>query len=381
MALDPTCYAKFGTNPDLKQDRKGNISMSMTSKERVLAAFAHVEADRVPTWLGASPELRQMMVDHLGLADDEALSVYVGDDFRRVYAVYSGPDEFSPDKNLLPGSTYRTPFGVERHGYGYGMPRFHPLANAALADVHAYRWPDPAWMDPSGIRAEAEKWGGQYAILGGDWSPFWHDAIDLVDMDKLCYLMYDDPALVDALLGHIVDYYAAVSQRIFEAAADVIDIFFIGNDFGGKTGPLMGEELFRRFMAPHLKRLIDLGHDYGLKVMMHCCGGFAPLIPVMIELGLDGLQALQPSARGMDPAGLKAAFGHKMVFNGCIDTQHVLIEGNPDLVRTKTRQVLQVMKPGGGYIASPSHDYLLPETPIENVLAMYQAVQEYGGYN
>ena len=101
----------------------------------------------------------------------------------------------------------------------------------------------------------------------------------------------------------------------------------------------------------------------------------------MIEAGLDGLQALQPTAKGMEPASLKAEFGHKMVFNGCIDTQKVLIEGTSDLVRAKTRQILEIMKPGGGYIASPSHDYLLPETPVENVITMYETVREYGYYN
>jgi uroporphyrinogen decarboxylase len=210
--------------------------------------------------------------------------------------------------------------------------------------------------------------------------PFWHDAIDLLDMDNVFYKMYDDPELIDVLFEYIVEYYFGVSQRIFDAAADGIDIFFIGNDFGGKTGPLMGEKLFRRFIIPHLKRLIDLGHDYGLKVMMHCCGGYAPLIPAMIEAGLDGLQALQPSTKGMAPGELKAAFGDKIVLNGCIDTQYVLIEGTPDLVKTKTREVLETMMPGGGYIASPSHDFLLPETPIENIIAMYDTVREYGQY-
>jgi uroporphyrinogen-III decarboxylase len=353
----------------------------MSSKERVMAAFDHQEADRVPAWLGASPEFRELLIKRLDLADDEALSVYLGDDFRRVYATYAGPDEFSPDQNLSPGATYRTPFGVERTGYGYGMPIEHPLKNASLKDAHEYPWPDPAWMDPSGIRQDAERWGGHYAILGGDWSPFWHDGIDLMDMDQLFYRMYDEPEVVDALFTHIVDYYFGTSLRIFEEAADVIDIFFIGNDFGGKTGPLMSDALFRRFFLPHLKRLIDLGHDYGLKVMMHCCGGFAPLIPTMIEAGLDGLQALQPSTRGMEPARLKAAFGDQITFNGCIDTQFVLIEGTPELVREKTREVLDIMKPGGGYIASPSHDYLLPETPAENVLAMYDTIRECGRYS
>lgn len=354
--------------------------MVVTSRERVLAAFEHAEPDRVPAWLGASPEFRELARSRLGLRDDEDLSIRVGDDFRRVHARYSGPDEFSPDRGLSPGSTYRTPFGVERHGYGYGMPRTHPLRGATLADVHEYPWPDPAWMDVSHVAEDAHRWGGRYAVLGGDWSPFWHDAIDLLGFEELCYAMHDEPGMVDALLGHVVEYYAGVSRRIFEAAAAVIDVFFIGNDFGSQTGPLIGEPAFRRFFLPHLRRLIDLGHDHGLKVMLHCCGGFVPLIPAMIEAGLEGLQALQPSAEGMNPRDLKRRFGDRILLNGCIDTQHVLIQGTPDLVRSKVREVLDTMKPGGGYVASPSHDYLLPETPLENVLAMYDTVREYGGY-
>ena len=166
-----------------------------------------------------------------------------------------------------------------------------------------------------------------------------------------------------------------VSRRIFEAARGAIDIFFIGNDFGTQNGPVVSAALFRRFFLPHLKRLVDLGHDFGLKVMLHCCGGFAPLIPALIEIGLDALQSLQPDARGMEPGRLKRDFGGRIVLNGCIDTHHVLIKGTPELVRKRTREILEVMKPGGGYIASPSHDYLLPETPVENVLAMYETVQ------
>jgi uroporphyrinogen decarboxylase len=357
--------------------------MGMTSRERVLAAFAHEEPDRVPAWMGASPEFRDMARSQLGLDSDEALSVHVGDDFRRVYARFAGPESADPTHGLSrEEATYRSPFGVERRGHGYGQPFDHPLQRAAtLKEIHGYSWPDPAWIDPSGIRAQAAQWGGQYAILGGDWSPFFHDAIDLLGMETLLVKMYEQPELVDAVLAHIVDYYAGSSQRIFDAAADVIDIFFVGNDFGAQTGPIMGEVLFRRFMLPHLKRLVNLGHDYGLKVMMHCCGAYYPLIPLMIEIGIDGLQSLQPRTRDMEPARLKRAFGDRILLNGCIDTQHVLIEGTPELVRTKTREVLEVMKPGGGYVVSPSHDYLLPETPVANVLALYETVREYGGYH
>jgi len=346
----------------------------MTSRERVLTVFAHEEPDRVPAWCGSSVEFWEKAKRQLGL-DDEDLLVRFGDDFRRVFARYAGPQFPLPE-----GATYRTVFGVDRHGMGYGQPMSHPLAGATLAQVHEYAWPDPEWMDVSAIRDEAARYAGQYAILGGDWSPFWHDAIDLLGMENLLIQMYEGPELVDALLQHLVDYYAAVSTRIFEAASDVIDIFFIGNDFGSQTGPLLGEKLFRRFMLPHLERLTRLGHSCGLKVMLHCCGGFAQLIPAMIEIGLDALHAVQPSCRGMDLARLKADFGKKIVFNGAIDSHHVLIEGTPDFVNAKTREVLDIMKPGGGYIAGASHDTILEETPVENVLAMFDAIREYGAY-
>jgi len=352
----------------------------MNSRQRVSAAFDHVEGDRVPAWLGASPEFRELARQHLGLLDDESLSVALGDDFRRVSARFAGPEFADPLLNLRPGSTYRTPFGIERHGFGYGQPFDHPLANASLAEVEAYPWPDPAWMDVSQVRADALKFDNQYAILGGDWSPFWHDLIDLLGMENTFFKMYDEPAVVEAILEYVVGYYYEVSRSSFQAAAGAIDIFFIGNDFGTQNGPVMSEKLFRRFILPHLRRLVDLGHSHDLKVLLHCCGGYAPLIPSLIEAGLDGVQALQPSCRGMHPAELKKKFGQQLLLMGCIDTQQVLIEGNPGLVRQKTQQVLEIMKPGGGYIASPSHDYVLPETPVENVLALYEAILEYGGY-
>jgi hypothetical protein len=340
-----------------------------------LAAFAHIEPDRVPGWCGASTEFWENAKRALSL-DDEGLRVRLGDDFRRVMA-----KDASPQVPLSEGATYRTPFGVERQGIGYGQPIGHPLAHASVTEIHDYAWPDPAWMDVSGVRAEAEKYGRQYAILGGEWSPYFHDAVDLLGMENLYLKMYDEPEAIDALLGHVVDFYAEVSRRIFDAAARALDIFFIGNDFGSQRGPLMGDKLFRRFFLPHLKRLIDLGHDYGLKVMLHCCGRYAPLIPAMIEVGLDGLHAVQPSCQGMDLATLKAAYGRKILFNGAIDSHHVLIRGTPDYVREKTREVLAIMMPGGGYVAGASHDWILEETPLENVLAMFDAIHEFGRYS
>ena len=350
------------------------MGSAMTSRERVLTAFEHREPDRVPAWCGASLEFWEKAKRELGL-DDENLRLRFHDDFRRVRARYVGP-EF----DLPPGATGRTVFGIDRRGLGYGQPMSHPLANATLAEVHEYPWPDPAWADVSRVRAGAEAWGGEYAILGGDWSPFWHDAIDLLGMENLYLKMYDQPELVDALMQHLVEYYAEASRRMFDAAGGAIDIFFIGNDFGGQAGPLLGEGLFRRFLIPHLRRLIDLGHDCGLRVMLHCCGSIAALLPAMIEAGLDGIHAVQPFCRDMDLRTLRARFGDRILFNGAIDSQSVLINGTPGLVREKTREVLATMMRGGGYVAGASHDSILEETPVENVVAMFDAIQEFGRY-
>lgn len=350
------------------------MNTEMIPRERVKCVFEHREPDRVPAWCGADPAFWRKAKQALDL-DDEALRVRFHDDFRQITAPYRNPQK--PESSR---ATWRTPFGVERYGTGYGLPLAHPLAKATLEEIHNHAWPDPGAVDVSGLRKDAARHQGRYAILGGDWSPFWHDVMDLVGMENLFYLMYDAPETVDVLFDYVTDYYYQVNRRIFEIAGDVIDIFFFGNDFGGQNGPLLSEKLFRRFVFPHLTRSVQLSHDYDLKAMMHCCGGIAPLIPAMIETGLDGLQAIQPTCRGMDLAALKAKYGDQIVFNGAIDSQK-LIEGSASEVAHLTIRTLETMKSGGGYIASASHNAILEETPLENVLAMFDTIHQYGVYD
>jgi len=341
----------------------------MNSRERVLCAFNHEQPDRVPCWCGASLEFWDKAKQQLGL-DDEPLRQRMGDDFRRLRPAYAGPNP-----PLSPGATYRTVFGIERSGIGYGHPLCHPLAEATVQQVHDYSWPDPQWMDVSQVKTQALAFQGQYAILGGDWAPFWHDVIDLLGMETMYIKMYTEPEVIDAVFGHVVDFYAAVNERLFDAAADALDIFFFGNDFGSQTGPLLGPDLFERFILSHVQRLVDLGRSHGLKTQLHCCGGFRPLIPLMIDTGLDAVHAIQPSCAGMDLKGLKQDFGSKILFNGCIDSHHVLIDGTPATVHQDTRAVLDIMAPDGGFVAGASHDTILEETPLDNVLAMFDTIR------
>ncbi len=152
--------------------------MPMNSKERVMAVFEYEIPDRLPVWCGSSPEFWAKAKAELDV-DDEGLRRRFRDDFRRVYPKYDGP-QYRLSKRAIS----RTYFGVERSGLGCGQPMSHPLADATLKDVLNYPWPEVDWIDVSGIKSEAEVYNGEYAILGGEWSPFWHDAIDLMGMEN-----------------------------------------------------------------------------------------------------------------------------------------------------------------------------------------------------
>ena len=128
----------------------------MNSRERVLAVFENKPTDRPPCWCGASAEFWEKAKKETGLQDEELLQ-RLGDDFRRVFAEYIGP--IVPLK--YENATYRSVFGVERYGLGYGQPLHHPLEGATLQDIIEYSWPNPEWMDVSKIKTAAPKYKGQ----------------------------------------------------------------------------------------------------------------------------------------------------------------------------------------------------------------------------
>ena len=335
-------------------------------REKAMAAFNHIDTGAIPKWLGALPEFMTRAATETGL-DEEALRLRLGDDFRRVESLLGGAD-----------SRWRSPFGQERRSPGYGQPTVKPLLEKrTIRALRKFPWPDPVTADTSGIKEKARIMHEEFAIMGGEWSPFWHDAIDFVGTQDLYYLMYDDPDFVLTLLNRIVDYYVAVSTIIFETAGRYIDIFFIGNDFGGQNGPLFTVDQFERFIVPSLKRLADLGHRYGKKVMLHSAGGIRPLIPAIIRSGVDALHGLQPDCAGMNRVGLKKDYGSRLCLCGGIDAKDLLLNGSPDTVRSATLELLTTFAPGGAYVASPSHEAILAETPVANVIALFDAVKEF----
>ncbi len=355
------------------------MTKCMTSKERVLTVFARQEPDRVPINYLCNPGIDGRLKAHYGLAadDDEGLRRVLGVDFRAVHAPYVGPRLHAE----MPGIAVDPLWGIHRRYIEHESGAYwdycdFPLRNADEEIVAAWPMPSPDDYDYSQI-AEQCRLHGQYAING---AAGFGDIINgngfLRGMEQvLIDLVTDDPAGL-LLADRRMEIQIEVTRRMLEAAQGGVDFLWLGEDLGTQRGPTISMQIFRKHIRPRYQAFCDLAKAHDLPVMMHCCGGFRPLFPQMIRAGLDGVHALQPYCTGMDPAGLKRDFGAQILLNGAIDSQS-LIEGTADDARDLTRRVLDIMSPGGGYVAGASHDYILEETPLENVLAMLDTIREY----
>jgi len=155
----------------------------------------------------------------------------------------------------------------------------------------------------------------------------------------------------------------------------------IGDDLAGQNGPLFAPRLYREIIKPRQKRLVRyIRSRTKAKIWYHTCGSVLEYLPDLLDNGIDILNPVQISAKGMDPARLKAEFGDRLVFwGGAIDAQHVLPRASPQEVREHVRRNLEAFKPGGGYVFNNVHN-IQGDVPPENVLAMFDAAYEFGKY-
>ena len=354
------------TRPVPVPRERGVRRLQVNPRERFLAAFDHTKGLGLPRWLGASREFITKACVELNM-DEEQFRLRIGDDLRWI-----APDPIGQ------GGLGIDAFGIERRGAGYGQAMNHPLRESpTIEQLRDYPWPDPEKEDTQGIRERIASLADNFAISGGSWSPFWHDAVDLVGMETLACLMYDDPVFVETMLKRIVDYYVNLNTRIFEEAGDLIDLVFIRNDFGTQTGPLISVEHFERFISPCIRSLVEAAHRFGIKIMFHSSGGIRPLLPALTATGIDALHALQPDCPGMQGWAIKKEYGTRLVLSGGIDARGILLRGKPEEVRTSVLDTLRILSPDGGYLAAPSVDAITEDTPVANILAMYDAITEW----
>ena len=201
-----------------------------------------------------------------------------------------------------------------------------------MEDIEKYDFPHTDWFDEnfSGQETALSK---EYAIIGGEWAPFWHEALELVTLEKFFTDFYLNPELAQALLEKCFQFHYEINERLFKKHADLIDIYWFGNDFGLTHKLMINPDTWRKFVKPYIAKLSEQGHKYGLKVAMHSCGDLTQIIPDLIEIGIEILNPIQVSCPSMDPLFLKKEYGRDLVFFGAIDYNELLSYGTPDEVR------------------------------------------------
>jgi len=244
-----------------------------------------------------------------------------------------------------------------------------------VKEVEAFEWPDEKYVQFDTTIREIERTvqAGQ-GVLSGTWSCFFHNVCDFFGMENYFVKMYTDPDVVEAVTEHIVDFYLRINERLFRQAADKIDMFFFGNDFGSQLDTLISPEMFDRFVMPAFKKFTDQAHRHGMKVLLHSCGSIYRVIPKLIDAGVDALHPIQAQAANMDAKTLSREFNGKIVFVGGVDTQQLLPHATTRQVKEEVYRLRDLFGPN--FLVSPSHESILPDVAWENVQAMAEAAAE-----
>lgn len=345
--------------------------MPMTSHERVLRAIEHKETDRLPRDFQAESAIAEGLVKKLGLPGPAALGDYFKTDLAVTFASYNCP--YTDGRNLF-GLT----FSQSRDGRTVHASS-QPLANVETVEqVDAYAWPNPGWTDIEGVRRRAleARQSGRFVVCSS-WGSIFGETYRLMGMDNFMAGLYTCPDAVHRIIRKLTDFFLEVDRRIFTACRGLIDMSYHGNDMGTQLSLLFSREMFGQFFAGPLKEMTDQARRFGLKTMMHSCGAVAEVMPEIIACGYDVLDPVQFTAHGMQPEVLKRRYGKEICFHGCISAQRVLPLGTVDEVRQHVTDVCRVMKPGGGYIFV-SDQHITSDSPLENVLAMYQTIERLG---
>ena len=273
---------------------------------------------------------------------------------------------------------YKHPEGRPALDPSYGVKRGSLsaegcLANAeTIADVEKYPWPDPKYLDFSGVYSNIEAYADKM-VFTGMWCPFFHVVADFFGMENYFVMMYENPAVVEAVTDRVVDYYVAANEKFFSGLGQRADAMFFGNDFGTQLDLFVSPESFRRFVLPYFKRIIEVGKRYDKIIMLHSCGSIYRIIPDLIDAGVDVLHPIQAQAAGMDARSL-SQYKNDLAFIGGIDAQSFFVNATPGEIKDEVRRVRDILGPN--IVISPSHEEILPNIPAANILAMAEAAKE-----
>jgi uroporphyrinogen decarboxylase len=406
----------------------------MNSRERVLMALNHREPDRIPVDLSghrssgiaamAYIKLRRHLgleerpirvydpIQQLAIVDEDVLQRFGVDtiELGRAFAhedkwwtewvlpdgspclmpVWAKPERVAGEWVLRTPTNQimaRMPPGVlffEQACYPFEEHDDLDRLEAAIGEVMwatAASPPGPITAGADGLRRFTE--GAQRLRRESDRAIIGLFGGNLLEMGQFLYrndnfflLLASEPDRAHAFLDRLVTLHLANLERFLGSVGPHIDIILFGDDLGMQSGPQISPAMYREFFQPRQRLLWRRVRELAphLRIMLHCCGGVRELLPGLIEAGLDAINPVQITCRGMDPAGLKADFGGRLTFwgGGC-DTRAMIVRGTPAQVRDHVRRLMDIWRPGGGFVFQQVHN-IMADVPPENIVAMLDAV-------
>jgi uroporphyrinogen decarboxylase len=378
----------------------------MNSRERLIAALNHREPDRVPIDLGGTPtstisiKALENLKNHLGLKgktrlmssifltaypDDEIIKRF-GVDVRLITANPPAHFEFqiTPDGKIVDewGVVYQKHEEAQTHFVVEHAAPFRQVTQKE--EIERHPWPDPA--DPSryrGLKQIAKKYreAGFGVIVNTPLMVMtqteWMRGLEQFMMDTVL-----NPSLLEYMMDRILEIQMEMSRLLLQEVGDYADLVLIGDDLSHQGGLTYSPDMYRKLFKPRHKKQVGFlkKHASKAKILYHCCGGVEPLLRDLIEIGIDAINPVQVSAKGMgDTKKLKSLYGRDLTFWGGIDTQRVLPFGTPGEVKEEVRRRIEDLAPGGGLVLAAVHN-LRPEVKPENICALFDAAAEYGKY-
>ncbi len=354
----------------------------MTPRERVLRALKREGPDKVPRELsfGAfTPQLMEIFKEKTG-SDDPA--EYFNFEVRGIsFKNPEGSEQFLKYYDHLPEGARINEWGTAK----VKGPMFHyehfffPMAKfESENEIEPYPFPD--FMAPeyhSHFENEVKNYHERdLAVMGELTTTLFESSWGMRGLENLLMDFTLNPDLANALLDKVFGLRLQQAKRLAESG---IDIIRFGDDIGQQTGLIMSPDTWRKYIKPRFAALISAVKDINPEILVfnHCDGDCTLLVPEFIEIGVDILNPVQPEC--MDPQKVKKDFGDSLSFWGTIGTQTTMPFGTPDDVRNVVKERIKTVGEGGGLLLAPTH-ILEPEVPWENVIAFFEAVDEFGYY-
>ncbi len=324
----------------------------MNSRERVLTSLRHKQPDRLPVaYNGAEGVLAEKIHDHYQVPGELALWLKLGVDFWPINVnKYTMNWQINDRSNVL--AKVSTVSEIEEF-FAKNRPEYD------------YRKMFAEQQNPHADKFRQINGGSLFAYGWAMWG-----------FERILEDFYLNPELVEAILEGLLNEHLELLENVlsrFNAhdSERKIDMVFLSDDMGTQEDLIFSPDIYRRFLKPRLSKLASIAHKYGAVAALHSCGSVHKLIPDLIDTGIDILNPVQTSAKGMEPERLKREFGSELTFWGGVDTQTVFSRGTPDHVREEVRKLKNVMGEDGGYFCSPTH-VLTAEVPLENVIAFFE---------